>query len=507
MFVWSRSRTLLSSVFRDYLFLLLKKNCIQTIDQIVFSNSERSKCIINQNNDNKIITADLSLEIKNKQKNFFFKNSTLKIAIKDNEDKKNLNMEFKINKVNKLSNKINQSKIFSSSDFSVVDLQIKLNMINNSLNQLMIDKAYQNKSKQNDDTYSKKKNLQKVIYSEEKDLSSQEKLIFKNKIRYSQEPFSNFTSNFVKNSNISLKDDDIKRLKKDQKDLNEKGDLSDYRNLNQIKKFRNEFSASLNSNSSCPNIDCPITYCSFERKKNLNGCETCDCLKNPKVTCKIPFCHPCFYGSYTDVDGCGSCACKPRPKSNSIYECPKLDCPTCNYGSIKDEYGCESCICIRPNSPEIIFKCSSELNCPFGTCEHGSILDELGCPTCNCLKSNNIEADQCPKLRCTHNCMHGYFTDKNGCETCNCKPEWMSPCYTAKNHCVNDCEFGSYLDRNGCPSCECLPDPNLKISCPKFKTINPEIKCTSDGKYKPIQCNQHEYKKFDFFKFIILILN
>ncbi|RNA27777.1 cysteine-rich motor neuron 1 -like [Brachionus plicatilis] len=242
----------------------------------------------------------------------------------------------------------------------------------------------------------------------------------------------------------------------------------------------------------CPHINCPISHCSHGRKKDRKGCETCDCLKNPDITCKIPYCHPCFYGSFTDEDGCESCACKPRPTPSSIYECPKLECPSCNYGSIKDEYGCESCICIRPNSPERSFKCPPEPTCPFGACEYGSILNEYGCSTCDCLKSNSPDQIQCKKLRCTENCPHGYFTDKNGCETCVCKPEWMSPCYSSNSDCATDCEFGVYLDRNGCASCECLPDPNLKTSCLLFKEINANTECNEEGKFLPRQCNQQE---------------
>lgn len=454
IFVWSKSRLNVNDSLKQIIFQILEKNCIKNINEINFSNSDEETCL--NNNLDHVLTADLSFSIN--------KNNIKLAQIPFGKLATGKNDSLHISK----KSKINKSSISTIDYLQGIDLEVRFNLINKSLDESITNHKYpQIDYKNNNSKVNQMKDFNK----------------------------KNDKSKKINEFNITnfLNENDINSLKNnDQKDFVEKKQNQIFINKVHGNKIKNEIpSSQVKVNDICKKIDCPITYCSFGRKKNKKGCETCDCLKNPDIECKIPLCHPCFYGSYTDQDGCESCACRPRPKTENIYECPKLECPTCNYGSIKDEYGCESCICIRPNSPERSFKCPPEPICPFGKCEYGSILDEYGCSTCDCLKSNS-DRNQCSKLRCTQNCLYGYFTDKNGCETCNCKPQWMSPCYLAKIDCPIDCEFGTYLDRNGCPSCECLPDPSLKTSCDLFKKINSNTECDENGKFLPRQCNQEQ---------------
>ena len=163
-----------------------------------------------------------------------------------------------------------------------------------------------------------------------------------------------------------------------------------------------EFLSQLNVSQNVYQVHTPPVECRFGRKKDRDGCDTCDCLRDVLLeTCEEPICvNPCYYGSYTDSSGCDTCACKPRPLPRSVYECPGLDCPSCDYGSIKDEFGCETCVCYRPNARDSLYPCPSDPVCPFGPCLYGSVLNDFGCLTCDCLKSTEASRSECKKERC-----------------------------------------------------------------------------------------------------------
>jgi hypothetical protein len=72
----------------------------------------------------------------------------------------------------------------------------------------------------------------------------------------------------------------------------------------------------------------------------LAGCETCDCIDEPRVedkclpvTCELD----CKYGFQRDAVGCQICACNSCP----IGQCKIF----CMYGFKKNEDGCDICEC------------------------------------------------------------------------------------------------------------------------------------------------------------------
>ncbi|CAF0833091.1 unnamed protein product [Brachionus calyciflorus] len=559
IFIWSREKTNLSTEIQEELNVLIENNCSGTTKNILYSNfDEKSDCFENvltaevdvklrKNLDEAQIGLKRLLISKNSS-NFtsITPSETILPTELDNKEKVNVISidNFSPNDQEESSNDI-EEHLTDNEEIAQVDLEIKFKKgsvvsfenINDETFEEIIhstteiletipstetipittDTQIDETTSQDLTTLDDTSSLPEEYYTFTTEIND---LFLKTEENFESENLD-FEENVYSSSRMIAKSDKVNKLDEDSNDAekenedeqNEDKKIFKKEDIDDEKKEQIEdqeiesttiesttvtieTTTSITTTSyPCVEINCPISHCNYGRKKDENGCETCDCLLNPDQSvneCTPPYCHPCFYGSYTDENGCESCACKPRPKPKSIYECPKLECPSCNYGSIKDEYGCETCICIRPNSLDKSYQCPPEPTCPHGACKYGSILNDYGCSTCDCLKSSEPQRDECVRQRCPTPCLHGYFTDADGCETCTCKPDWMAPCYLSQTNCNEECEFGTYLDRNGCPSCECLPNPKLKTNCFDFKLISEHTECDEDGYFKPKQCNEQE---------------
>jgi hypothetical protein len=163
-------------------------------------------------------------------------------------------------------------------------------------------------------------------------------------------------------------------------------------------------------------------YCDNGYVFDANGCQTCECIKDP-VICPEILCSPeCSYQKYYDNRGCPTCVCNP---------CPKLDCGrTCVYGYQEDvKTGCQVCLCNeKPIDCYLYVKSDANAN---------------GTTTTN-TATTTATASLTFQEVCALDCVNGYYKDDRGCDICYClKPEDVCNCVKPADFVPTKCRDGS----------------------------------------------------------------
>jgi hypothetical protein len=145
-------------------------------------------------------------------------------------------------------------------------------------------------------------------------------------------------------------------------------------------------------------------YCENGYVIDANGCQTCECKKDP-VICPAIACAPdCSYDKSYSIYGCPTCYCNPCPKPDFIR--------TCDFGfQIDPKTGCQTSLCNeKPYNCYLYVKADANVN---GTTSTG---------TATGAATTTVTATQPFVDTCALDCVNKYIKDENGCDTCACNP-------------------------------------------------------------------------------------
>ncbi|XP_062506576.1 uncharacterized protein LOC134183127 [Corticium candelabrum] len=218
---------------------------------------------------------------------------------------------------------------------------------------------------------------------------------------------------------------------------------------------------------------CPELYCSNPVYVNGHPCPRCPsrCTKDTKCE------QPCPNGYVWDRDGCMTCKCRPSSCSNVTCphtECsyPAWEtgscCPTC--AETCDKSSCTPCpvnttpVTIKGSCcpqcmnmvPTMLYVCPAVYNCT-NACPGGYEYDLFGCPTCVC-KPDSCRTVQCPAR---FKCDHPVHYEGECCKRC---PSQFK--YTLQNRLTGylykscpklKCERPVFMEWQECPVCAMRP--------------------------------------------------
>jgi hypothetical protein len=151
-------------------------------------------------------------------------------------------------------------------------------------------------------------------------------------------------------------------------------------------------------------------YCANGYVYDANGCQTCQCIKDPIICPAIACAADCSYEKYYDTRGCPTCTCNP---------CPKIACTRiCEHGYQNDpKTGCPVCLCNeKPTDCYLYVKVDATAN-------------STGTGTTTTAATTSTTASLTFKEVCSLDCVNGYYKDDRGCDTCYClKDEDVCTC-------------------------------------------------------------------------------